>query len=128
MSGLLLDTHVFIWFVENSHKLPIAIREEIESADRVYLSIASLWEIAIKLNTGKLALQVTYSEIEVMLPSAGIELISILFADMIHLLTLPLHHRDPFDRILVAQAIERSLVLVSADRSFGDYPVKKLWE
>ncbi len=128
MSRLLLDTHVFIWFVENSPKLPIAIREEIESADRVYLSISSLWEIAIKLSTGKLALQVVYDDIEAMLPGAGIELISISFADTTHLLTLPLRHRDPFDRILIAQAIERSLVLVSADRSFGDYPVQKLWE
>lgn len=128
MSGLLLDTHVFIWFSENSSNLPIAIREEIEAADRVYLSIASLWEIAIKLSGGKLALQVVYSDIEAMLPGAGIELISISFADTTHLLNLPLHHRDPFDRILIAQAIGRSLVLVSADRSFGDYPVQKLWE
>jgi PIN domain nuclease of toxin-antitoxin system len=128
MSGLLLDTHVFIWFSENLSNLPIAIREEIEAADRVYLSIASLWEIAIKLSGGKLALQVVYSDIEAMLPGAGIELISISFDDTKHLLNLPLHHRDPFDRILIAQAIERSMVLVSADRSFGDYPVQKLWE
>ncbi len=128
MSELLLDTHVFIWFTENSPKLPIAIREEIESADRVYLSIASLWEIAIKLSIGKLALQVVYQEIEAMLPGAGIELISISFADTTHLLNLPLHHRDPFDRILIAQAIERSLVLVSADRSIDVYAVQKLWE
>lgn len=127
MSRLLLDTHTFIWFAENSSYLPASVREEIESADLVCLSIVSLWEIAIKIGTGKLSLQVKYQDIEAGLPNLGISLISISFMDATHLLDLPLHHRDPFDRLLIAQAIERSLVLVSADEIFSAYPVQKLW-
>jgi PIN domain nuclease of toxin-antitoxin system len=127
MSRLLLDTHVFIWFSENSPRLPSAIREAIEIADRVYLSIASLWEIAIKISIGKLALQIAYEAIEARLPSSGIELLPIAFSDTMHLLNLPLHHRDPFDRLLIAQAIARQLVLVSADEKFRLYPVQRLW-
>jgi PIN domain nuclease of toxin-antitoxin system len=59
--------------------------------------------------------------------SHGIELMPISFADTTHLLTLPFHHRDPFDRLLIAQAIARQMVLVSADGEFGPYPVKRLW-
>ena len=63
-----------------------------------------------------------------MLPGAGIELISISFADTAHLLNLPLHHRDPFDRILIAQAIDRQLTLVSRDETFRAYAIDLLWE
>jgi PIN domain nuclease of toxin-antitoxin system len=127
MSQLLLDTHIFIWFSEDAPNLPIALREKIESADSVYLSIGSLWEVAIKISIGKLSLQTKYQGIEEGLSRLGVELISISFADTIRLLDLPLHHRDPFDRLFIAQAIERSLVLVSADEAFDAYPVERLW-
>jgi PIN domain nuclease of toxin-antitoxin system len=127
MNGLLLDTHAFIWFSEDSPKLPVSVKQAIEDADHVYLSIASLWEIAIKTSLGKLPLLVPYADIERQLPHMGIELMPISFADTTHLLTLPFHHRDPFDRLLIAQAIARQMVLVSADGEFGPYPVKRLW-
>jgi PIN domain nuclease of toxin-antitoxin system len=127
MSQLLLDTHIFIWFSEDAPNLPIALREKIESADSVYLSIGSLWEVAIKISIGKLSLQTKYQGIEEGLSRLGVELVPISFADTIRLLDLPLHHRDPFDHLFIAQAIERSLVLVSADEAFDAYPVERLW-
>ncbi len=83
MSELLLDTHTFIWFSENAPNLSVALKEQIESADRVYLSIASLWEIAIKISIGKLTLQSDYADIEAQLPAAGILLLPISFADTV---------------------------------------------
>lgn len=128
MSALLLDTHTFIWFSENAPNLSVALNEQIESADRVYLSIASLWEIAIKISIGKLTLQADYAEIEAQLPAAGILLLPISFADTVQVRNLPFHHRDPFDRILIAQSINHSLVLVSRDEMFDAYAVQRLWE
>ncbi len=128
MSALLLDTHAFIWFVESDENLPTVVKSRIEIADTVYLSIASLWEIAIKTSLGKLVLQREYESIEVGLDSAGITLLPISFADTVHLLKLPFHHRDPFDRMLVAQAITHSLSLVSRDAVLDAYPIQRLWE
>jgi PIN domain nuclease of toxin-antitoxin system len=127
MSALLLDTHAFIWFSENAPSLSISLKDRIESADRVYVSIASLWEIAIKISIGKLALQVDYASIEAQLPASGILLLPISFRDTVRVLNLPFHHRDPFDRILIAQAIDRSLTLVSRDEVFDAYGVPRLW-
>lgn len=127
MSALLLDTHAFIWFSENAPNLSVTLKEQIESADRVYLSIASLWEIAIKISIGKLTLQSDYADIEAQLPAAGILLLPISFADTVRVRNLPFHHRDPFDRILIAQSINHSLVLVSRDEMFDAYAVQRLW-
>lgn len=128
MTNLLLDTHAFIWYSENDSKLSESIKTEIETADRVYISIASLWEIAIKLSIGKLSLRSNYESIEASLEPAGIILLPISFADTVQVMNLPLHHRDPFDRILIAQAINHSLTLVSCDAAFTAYPIQLRWE
>jgi PIN domain nuclease of toxin-antitoxin system len=127
VTSLLLDTHAFIWYSENDPKLPESIKIDIENADRVYLSIASLWEIAIKLSIGKLSLRSNYESIEASLEPARIELLPISFADTVRVMNLPLHHRDPFDRILIAQSINHSLTLVSCDASFTAYPIQIKW-
>jgi PIN domain nuclease of toxin-antitoxin system len=127
MKRLLLDTHALIWFVSNDPNLPVSTRDKIESADDVFLSIASLWEMAIKLNIGKLALQGNFEDIEPQLNAAGITILPLTFADTVQFRYLPLHHRDPFDRILVAQAINHSLVLVSRDVAFDAYDLQRLW-
>ncbi|WP_310481181.1 type II toxin-antitoxin system VapC family toxin [Chamaesiphon sp. VAR_48_metabat_403] len=127
MTNLLLDTHAFIWYSENDPKLPESIKIDIENADRVYLSIASLWEIAIKLSIGKLSLRSNYESIEASLEPAGISLLPISFADTVRVMNLPLHHRDPFDRILIAQAIDLSLTLISCDAAFAAYPIQIKW-
>jgi PIN domain nuclease of toxin-antitoxin system len=128
VTNLLLDTHAFIWYSEDDSKLPESIKTEIETADRVYSSIASLWEIAIKLSIGKLSLRSNYESIESSLEPAGIVLLPISFADTVRVMNLPLHHRDPFDRILIAQAISNSLTLVSCDAAFTAYPIQLRWE
>jgi PIN domain nuclease of toxin-antitoxin system len=128
VTDLLLDTHAFIWYSENDSKLPESIKIEIETADSVYISIASLWEIAIKLSIGKLSLRSNYESIESSLEPAGIILLPVSFADTVRVMNLPLHHRDPFDRILIAQAINNSLTLVSYDAAFTEYPIQLRWE
>jgi PIN domain nuclease of toxin-antitoxin system len=128
VTNLLLDTHAFIWYSEDDSKLPESIKTEIETADSVYISIASLWEIAIKLSIGKLSLRSNYESIEASLEPAGIGLLPISFADTVRVMNLPLHHRDPFDRILIAQAINHSLTLVSCDAAFTAYPIQLRWE
>jgi PIN domain nuclease of toxin-antitoxin system len=127
VTNLLLDTHAFIWYSEDDPKLSESIKIDIENADLVYLSIASLWEIAIKLSIGKLLLRSNYESIEASLEPAGIELLPISFADTVRVRNLPLHHRDPFDRILIAQAIDRALTLVSCDNAFAAYPIQIKW-
>ncbi|NET83569.1 MAG: type II toxin-antitoxin system VapC family toxin [Moorea sp. SIO1F2] len=127
MSSFLLDTHALIWLSENDPNLPNKLRDMIDAADSVYLSIASLWEIAIKLNLGKLSLQRNYQTIESELQSSDISLLPIAFIDTLQIYNLPLHHRDPFDRMLIAQAMNRSLVLISRDNKFDAYPIQRLW-
>ncbi|NEN99418.1 MAG: type II toxin-antitoxin system VapC family toxin [Moorea sp. SIO3I7] len=127
MSSFLLDTHALIWLSENDPNLPNKLRDMIDAADSVYLSIASLWEIAIKLNLGKLSLQRNYQTIESELQSSDITLLPIAFIDTLQISNLPLHHRDPFDRMLIAQAMNRSLVLISRDNKFDAYPIQRLW-
>lgn len=127
MSRLLLDTHAFIWFVSNDPNLPDAIKDQIQSAEAVFLSIASLWEMAIKLNIGKLILQGTFEDIEPQLITAGIKILPLAFTDTVQVRYLPLHHRDPFDRILVAQVMNRSLILISRDVAFDSYDIHWLW-
>ncbi|WPF89366.1 type II toxin-antitoxin system VapC family toxin [Cyanobacterium aponinum UTEX 3222] len=128
MKGYLLDTHAFIWLSENDPNLPINLRQKIDSAEKVYLSIISLWEIAIKINIGKLSLKKSYQHIENELKLSDILLLPITFADTQRLCNLPLYHRDPFDRMLIVQAMEKELILVSKDTKFSAYPIEILWE
>ncbi|MGB3516549.1 MAG: type II toxin-antitoxin system VapC family toxin [Elainellaceae cyanobacterium] len=127
MSHLLLDTHAFIWLTENDLKLSDVLRTTIDTADLVYLSIASLWEMAIKLQLGKLSLQQDYEMIGAALEDSDILILPISFDDTVYVRNLPLHHRDPFDRILIAQSISNSLAIVSADTVFDAYPIRRVW-
>jgi PIN domain nuclease of toxin-antitoxin system len=127
MSQFLLDTHTFIWQTEDSPSLPDDLRELINAADLVYVSIASLWEIWIKLKLGKLSLKQNYESIGTTIANSDILLLPIAFEDTAQLLNLPLHHSDPFDRILIAQAINHSLVIISTDKKFDAYPIQQVW-
>lgn len=129
MGRFLLDTHTFLWWIQGNPGLSDRAQEILsDDSNQLYLSVAGLWEVTIKLNIGKLKIPHTIDELYNLLDLFNIELINISQSDLEQYLTLPLHHRDPFDRILIAQAIARSLVLVSADRSFGSYLVQQLWE
>lgn len=125
---LLLDTHALIWFLDNDTRLPASIRTQIETTPTVFVSIASLWEISIKANIGKLDLSAPFSTIESNLIALGITQLPITFKDLEIYLSLPLHHRDPFDRILIAQAINYSLTFVSQDTQIDAYAVQRIWE
>ena len=126
--NILLDTHTLLWYLEDSKNLSSKAAEIIEyPSNTLRVSIASLWEISIKLGLGKLSLQNSFSELEEVLKQLKIEVLPITFSDTECYLNLPLHHRDPFDRILVAQAINHSLVLVSRDVAFDAYDLQRLW-
>jgi PIN domain nuclease of toxin-antitoxin system len=127
MSRFLLDTHTFIWLTENNPRLPDRLRDTIDDADLVYLSIASLWEIAIKLKLGKLSLRREYETIGPLIEASDILILPIAFADTVQIRHLPLHHGDPFDRILIAQGINNSLPIISTDLKFDAYPVQRIW-
>ncbi|MEY3868573.1 MAG: hypothetical protein RLZZ338_2464 [Cyanobacteriota bacterium] len=126
--NILLDTHTFLWYLQDSKELSSQAAEILEdSSNTLWLSIASLWEISIKLGLGKLSLQNSFSELEEVLQQLKIEVLPITFSDTECYLNLPLHHRDPFDRVLVAQAMNNSLVLISRDRAFDAYSIERVW-
>ncbi|MFH7245164.1 MAG: type II toxin-antitoxin system VapC family toxin [Spirulina sp.] len=125
---LLLDTHAIIWFLDNDTQLPTSTRTQIETTPTVFVSIASLWEIAIKANIGKLDLSAPFSTIEPNLTSLDITQLPITFKALEIYLSLPLHHRDPFDRILIAQSINHNLSLVSQDSQMDAYTIHRIWE
>jgi PIN domain nuclease of toxin-antitoxin system len=122
---LLLDTQIFLWFISADARLPVAWRDAIcDSANAAYLSIASVWEAVIKSQLGKLPLP---GPAEVYLPRErrrhSIRTMSISEATVIELAQLPPLHRDPFDRIIVAQARRHGLTLVTVDPVVKSYPV-----
>lgn len=127
--NLLLDTHSFLWFIGGNTNLSPTARSLIEdTSNQPFLSLASLWEIAIKSSLGKLTLAQPF---EVLMPRQmelnGIKPLNIELDDLALVAKLPLHHRDPFDRLLVAQAIERQIPVISADMAFEFYGVQRLW-
>ena len=126
---LLLDTHVFLWWVEDAPELSRKARAAIASADnQCFLSLASSWEMAIKLSLGKLRLPDAIERfIPQQLAEHGFSQLQIDFRHVARVASLAFHHRDPFDRLLVAQAMEEKLSLVSADRQFAKYGVKRIW-
>lgn len=125
---MLLDTHTLLWFLEDSPKLPSGIKERIENGNEVVVSIASLWEIAIKISIDKLKLQFEFQELPTILDELEIRILPLSFGDTNIYLSLPLHHRDPFDRILIAQAMNHSISIASADIAFDAYTtIHRLW-
>ena len=124
----LLDTHTLIWFLENDPRLPSATRTQIETTPTIFISVVSLWEIAIKANIGKLDLSFPFSTISSNLVSLGITELPITFKDLEIYLSLPLHHRDPFDRILIAQAMNHALIFISQDTQMDTYPIQRFWK
>jgi PIN domain nuclease of toxin-antitoxin system len=126
---LLLDTHAFLWFIEGSPNLSGVARDAIENRENQrFLSIASLWEIAIKVSVGKLELGMTLTElVEREVYGNAIEIIKIRSEHLDHLAKLPFHHKDPFDRLMISQSLVESLPMVTRDSVFELYPVQMLW-
>jgi len=125
---LLLDTHVFLWYISADSKLPSRFRIAIQDpANEVYLSVATVWEAVIKHGLGKLQLPAPPAEhLPQQRDAHGIAALPIDEAAMIHLAGLPPLHRDPFDRLLIAQALQHGLILASVDTTIAAYPVPLL--
>lgn len=122
---VLLDTHALIWALEDSENLSGSAREVIEDLDnQILVSATSAIEIAIKRSLGKLDAP---HELREAIESAGFIAISVDFATARRLSTLPRHHRDPFDRLLIAQALAEDVAVVTRDTIFALYPVSTIW-
>jgi PIN domain nuclease of toxin-antitoxin system len=125
----LLDTHILLWALESPEKLPVSIRRIVEDpASGLLLSIATPWELAIKTNTGKLDAGKILQQFDQLTSSGGYGLIETRVSHVIRAGRLPLHHRDPFDRLLAAQALDLKVPLISRDRVFDIYGVKRIWD
>ena len=124
---LLLDTHILLWYLDNNPKLPEIWKRSIEDRhSSIAVSVDSLWETTIKVALEKLELLDDLTTIENILRQQGIDFLPIRTSHLLHLLNLPFHHRDPFDRLLIAQAQAEQLTLVSDDGVFAAYSVQLL--
>jgi len=128
----LIDTHAFLWFSSGSIELSQKAKEIILDKDNeILISIASLWEISIKTSIGKLEISGEYESIIDDVTGNGIEILPINFAHTVVQNKLPFHHRDPFDRIIIAQAIVENINLISKDEIFDVYlletSIKRIW-
>jgi len=125
---LLLDTHIFIWWADQPENLSQAALSALEDeANELLLSVASVWEMQIKIQLGKLKLSLPLKElIESQQETNDVQILPVELAHVLALDALPFHHKDPFDRLLVAQSIEEGITLVSADSKLSVYPVTLL--
>ena len=122
---LLLDTHVWLWWQSGDRSLGESARRAITDAIAVYFSLASAWEIAIKASLGKLTLPRS-ADIAAELAVDGFASLAVEFEHARRLASIPAHHRDPFDRMLIAQAMVEDLTIVSSDPWFSRYDVRRL--
>lgn len=126
---ILLDTHTFLWFCEDDKELAVKAKAAIEDAsNKFYLSCVSLWEITIKLQLQKLTLNKTLAEVIKYLPLQGFQYLDIKPVHLLKRSNLGAGHKDPFDRMLIAQAIAEDMIFITRDENIWQYPsVKLLW-
>jgi PIN domain nuclease of toxin-antitoxin system len=124
----IIDTQAFIWYAIGDRQLSKTALEIIESDSIRYISIASLWEMSIKSSLGKLNFQVPFEELILnQLAINSYEILSLELSHVFQLAKLPLIHKDPFDRIMIAQAFTENISIVSIDPHFQNYPVSVIW-
>lgn len=128
-AAYLLDTHTFLWMATQPDRLGAAARARIEDGEsRLLLSIASVWEMAIKKSLGKLELTSSVEElVDEQLAATDARLLQISAAHAGRVEFLPWHHRDPFDRLLVAQALQEELPILGRDADFDRYGIERIW-
>ena len=128
-SQYLLDTHTFIWLASDDPRLSKTAKTCIaESGNQFFFSVASVWEMAIKKSLGRLELTISLRDfLDDQLVALATQLLEIRSEHVLLVEGLPFHHRDPFDRLLVAQAIKENLTVLGADASFDKYGVRRLW-
>lgn len=124
----IIDTHVLIWFINGDKSLPETAINDIKNINNeCFISIASIWEIAIKVNLNKLELKSGFDKIINFLTDLNIEILPITFEHIQTLNTLEFYHKDPFDRLIIAQAIAEQLTIISKDENFKKYQVMVKW-
>lgn len=125
---ILLDTHVWLWWLTEPERLPVAIRDALEDGvNPIYFSVVSSWEIAIKYAVGKLPLpEPPPSFVEKRLLRDGLQTLHIEHRHALAVAQLPVHHNDPFDRLLIAQARDESMILATVDSQIKAYDVEVL--
>lgn len=126
---ILLDTHAFLWWIDDAPEISSRAKRLIaDPGTEVLLSLASVWEMAIKISLDKLKIS---SPLERFVPEQlslnGFRYLDIDFPHISRVSVLPFHHRDPFDRLLIAQSLEEKLPILSADKTFRQYGVKTIW-
>lgn len=124
---ILLDTQVVVWYLDGNPKIEPNHRQLIvDSRNEVFVSSASLWELAIKISLGKLETSRGLSDILRSLQNQDIEVLPIMPGHILQVTTLPFHHRDPFDRIIIAQAIAERISVLTYDEALNKYPFNRL--
>lgn len=127
IQSYLLDTHILLWFLEGNQNLSSQARQIIQdTANPCFVSIASIWEIVIKLKLGKLRLGVEMNELRELLREFEIGVLPITVDHLLKLMDLPDIHRDPFDRVIIAQSMHEDLTLISQDHAIAQYQGLKL--
>ena len=125
---LLLDTNAFLWFCEDNAKLSSIGKQYIENPNNTsFISMASLWEIAIKMSLGKLKLKIPYKKFVELVEDNGFKILSITFEHTLNVSKLEFHHRDPFDRLLISQGIVEDIPIITADSTFDKYKINRIW-
>jgi PIN domain nuclease of toxin-antitoxin system len=126
--NLLLDTHAFIWFLDGDRNLSIKARKYIENPANVnFISIASLWEIAIKVSIDRMKLAGPYEKIIEQIYDNGFDIMPVKFEHTLLISKMDFHHRDPFDRLIISQALSENFTIISKDKCFDVYKVKRIW-
>ncbi len=125
----LIDTHTLLWIVSDDKKLSKKAKSlYLDFSNEIYLSKASVWEISIKVSLGKLKLNSRLEDfISDHILNNNIKLVDIELTHIIAIESLPFYHRDPFDRLIISQAMCDKFQIISADEAFDDYPIKRLW-
>ena len=126
--NILLDTHALLWLLEGDESLSENAKKAIQNPENTcFLSTASYWEITIKVSLGKLEIKMKFNDLPDMLWENGIELLNIEFEHYKELMKQPYHHKDPFDRLIIAQGISEKMHIISCDENFPKYDIKLIW-
>jgi len=126
--NLLFDTHAFLWFSEDNPSLSKKTKLIIENPENnCFISMASLWEMAIKISLKKLNIKLNFNQMLEEIYKHDFILLPIDFDHTVELTSMDFHHRDPFDRLIIAQSIVENLTIISIDKVFDKYNIKRIW-
>ena len=125
----LLDTSTLLWYVAEHHRLSAAATERLNDREStIHLSLVSIWEAAIKFNMGKLELPLPFDEfVDSTIYSYSLRILHIQIPHLRRVARMPLHHRDPFDRLLIAQSQVENIPVISSDAAFDSYEIQRIW-